>query len=195
MTGSNYIMLRVSPAMQAGVKYKFSFSYRGPGSSTALTPLLGYSNDSLSHSNFVHGITAPTGSAWHVVNDSVTPATNSKYIWIAGSSGGGDGQVYFDNFVMAQTGGGTSVFQASIDAGIEVYPNPVTDEAHIKLGAGIKYPVAITICDITGKVTAQQNNIHKKDITISKSQLSTGIHILKITDAENHTYFTKLIAN
>ncbi|MBL7682757.1 MAG: T9SS type A sorting domain-containing protein [Flavipsychrobacter sp.] len=194
MTGSNYIMLRLTTPMQPDITYKFSFKYKGPASGTALTSLLGYSNDSTSTANFVHGIPAPSGSTWQVVNDSIKPNAISKYIWIAGSSTGGDGQVYYDNFVMQTSGGGTSVEQTFADATIAVYPNPVTDVAHIRLGEGVQYPVSITICDVTGKTIAQRNNITDKDIAIERARLNTGINILKITDKNNHTRFTRLIA-
>jgi hypothetical protein len=106
--GSNYFVLKLTKPMLAGFKYRFSFSYKSTDPSTALTPLLGYSNDSVSHTTFVHGIPKPSSTTWQKLNDSITPSVNSSYIWIAGSSAGGPGDVFFDNFVMEdeQTGGG-----------------------------------------------------------------------------------------
>ena len=76
----------------------------------------------------------------------------------------------------------------TIDAEIEIYPNPVNNELTIILQIS---PVDISIYNIDGKIVFMQNTNSMK-ITINMANYNPGIYLLKITNKEQ-TVVRKII--
>ena len=79
-----------------------------------------------------------------------------------------------------------------------LYPNPVMkgEEAHLRYKVDREKAVKIQVYDLNGKTLyykEEQLNLNGEIINIPTSGLSRGIHIVKITDADNRTVSFKLI--
>lgn len=64
----------------------------------------------------------------------------------------------------------------------QVYPNPLTsDRLHIRLAEATNRPTVLSVCDLTGKVLLQQNNLRGlNEIVLNLAHLSAGVYLVKV---------------
>lgn len=71
---------------------------------------------------------------------------------------------------------------------IDVYPNPMNDELHIKLVGEPSDNAEVTMLDLTGKVIYRQS-VTDRTIDINTSSLTSGIYMIRYTDASHNSVF------
>jgi NADPH-dependent 7-cyano-7-deazaguanine reductase QueF-like protein len=71
----------------------------------------------------------------------------------------------------------------SNDIKVEVFPNPVNDDLHIKIDGNLNSSSKVILLDITGKVLSEKN-ITQKESTIDMKGTAPGIYILKYEDED-----------
>ena len=85
---------------------------------------------------------------------------------------------------------------ADAGGGVQVYPNPVKDEAHITFYAKDNEAVTITATDMTGRTVsaAMTENARQgqNDISYSTASLPAGMYLLRIQTADN-TVLKKIV--
>jgi hypothetical protein len=64
-------------------------------------------------------------------------------------------------------------------AGIRVYPNPVTDQLNIDLGANSLHIRSVELIDLTGR-TVLQMKVQNSIVKVPKGSLTTGSYILQL---------------
>ena len=74
-----------------------------------------------------------------------------------------------------------------------LYPNPTNDKVNIVLGNGSGNKIhTIQITDISGKILKTYTST-KSEITIEKSDLNSGMYLLKVTDSQGQTASKKIV--
>ncbi len=71
----------------------------------------------------------------------------------------------------------------SKESGISIYPNPAADDIRI-LGLSVDLQYAMKICDITGKVVREYENMYG-DQKLNISDIPHGVYILQVYNTEN----------
>jgi hypothetical protein len=83
--------------------------------------------------------------------------------------------------------------QPSNLANLSIYPNPAQTELNLDLSQLSSNNVTATIYDITGRIVATQQVIAGQINLLNISDLSSGIHIITVSEAGNNIWRTKFI--
>lgn len=138
-------------------------------------------------------------SQWNMINsDPVTetsftddtwpPVGVDNYIWaIEAIYAETDAEVTFSNIVF----GGTYVSISENQSGINIYPNPFSDNINIKTEAQIN---SITVLSLAGIELIKESVVATKSITVDLKNLVPGIYYLKI-ETNNGLIHKKIIKN
>ncbi len=109
---------------------------------------------------------------------------------IAGGSDVASVVTYSDNFKF-EKGPATSVSELNANnSNVQIYPNPAKDRVFVNCMNGLKQ---IEVYDLSGKKLISRKLDGEIICTLSKSQLNSGLFILKITDSKENTFIRKLV--
>src|SRR5205085_1819116 len=100
--------------------------------------------------------------------------------------------VYIDYFFMHYAGDGVTEINTNNE--IQVYPNPFSASTQLILSPAVAMPCKLAIYDIMGRVVTEKDGINDKKVPIDRSGLINGIYFLKVTDRNNNTYMTRIVA-
>ena len=193
-TGFNTIVLKLNTPMTAATAYTFNFYYKYAGGTTACPLQYGYTNDSLTSDSLVGSIIAPPSTSWTIAGGSLTPAIASQYIWIRGDNTTGvTGVTYVDSFHMKGIPN-VAVQEVPKNSAMNIFPNPFSNATQIDIDASINLPCRMAIYDITGRMVIQNLHITEREFIVNRREISTGIYYIQLTDDDNNSYFSKLIA-
>lgn len=90
----------------------------------------------------------------------------------------------------AVANGYVGTIDAAIDASVQVFPNPFSDVANIKMSFDEPTEVSMQVTDAMGKLVAQKNYgviMGEQIFTFNGAELSNGIYYLKLYDGERFT--------
>jgi hypothetical protein len=83
-----------------------------------------------------------------------------------------------------------SVEELSFQSGVNVYPNPFTDNTKVTFTVAGNY--SLLVFDITGK-QVYSTSTNGSDVVLDLSDLNNGVYILKIVDAKGASTTKKLM--
>lgn len=202
----NRIVLELDAYMVAHRTYRFGFWYKGrsPLTGTGADMTFGYRDTSVGatvDSISSHDTTLIFDSKWRKLVASVTPGIRTKYIWVGVLPKlpyPDSGIVYVDYFNMNDTTyNDTTEAVENIPMNnrlVGIYPNPFTESMQVILQPAVQLPVSISMYDITGRMVLQKDGINGEKTSIDRSGLINGIYFLKVTDRNNNTYMTRVVA-
>lgn len=94
------------------------------------------------------------------------------------------------NPIIGENMGFTSINENSLSVKITVYPNPVSENSPIAITLPTGGDYSVQLMDMYGKVIFK-NNFNGSSTSISSSNLSKGIYLLKVTSNNSQHQFTQ----
>lgn len=189
--GYNTLVFKLDAPMVAGTSYALDFYHMTSSLAFSNIPLkFGYSTSATTADSFGGNIPSTDSMTWQLAHGTFIPKVAAQYVWIA-AAGSSTGSVYIDDIHLRNN---TAVNNINVNSGIELYPNPMTTAAKLKMDASIGLPCSMVIYDITGRSVITRDNISSRELTINKDDLGTGMFLIKLTDRTNRSVYSKLIA-
>jgi hypothetical protein len=174
--------------------YTLSFYYKKPKTMPTIGLELGYTTDSLAFGTRVATVQAPATTNWVLQTFNFHATVSTKYITMrtVQSHTGTFAYSYtlLDNFSIAPA---TAVAPEATAFSTAPHPNPFTTSLGFSIDEKAAMPCSITLCDMTGRVVYEQS-ASGRNLQIPRGNISAGIYLLTVRDADGAATFSRITA-